>query len=325
MYQYQVHPKILMGQNSTGPHEFAYVSTEDHMDQEGRKILKFCPSSQYWYGDLISSLRGLAASKSTRCSKTQEETSKFKTLLSVLSSARLVSFGGSSLVALMVRNSVPKSLSASKLAYEENLAELEKEATKNSFKRQSLILPSLFFSILCFASLCLTWCSQIFQLQSLQQKELASASIAEASLQQKKLAAAASTAETSFQQKELAWLKAFKPESSTRASPDQLDTLQESGFQTGASGLKAAALETASFAAGAYQEPGAIAAYSTAAAAAAAAAAAPAMPVASCSSSRLRVSRTRALTPTSSTTTTTNVSKLGVLLSFLGPGLSRHT
>ena len=141
----------------------------------------------------------------------------------MISSGRLASFGGSSLVALMVRKSVPQSLSASKLAYEENLAELEKEATKNSFKRQSLILPSLFFSILCFASVCLTWCSQSFQLQSLQQKELASASTAETSLQQKELVAAyatdlsfqlqslqqkelasASIAEVSLQQKELA-------------------------------------------------------------------------------------------------------------------------
>ena len=101
----------------------------------------------------------LAASKSTRCSKTQEATGAetSKALLSVLSSGRLASFGGSSLVALMVCKSVPKSLSASKLAYEENLAELAKEAAKNSFKWQSLILPNLSFSILCFASLCLTW------------------------------------------------------------------------------------------------------------------------------------------------------------------------
>ena len=74
-------------------------------------------------------------------------------------------------------------------------------------KWQSLILPSLFFSIRCFASLCLTWCSQSFQLQSLQQKELArSASTAERSLQQKELARSASTAERSLQQKELASL-----------------------------------------------------------------------------------------------------------------------
>ena len=60
---------------------------------------------------------------------------------------------------------------------------------------------------------------------SLQQKELASAaSTAETRLQQKELAAAASTAETSLQQKELAWLKAFKPACSTRAC--QLQTAQ---------------------------------------------------------------------------------------------------
>ena len=69
----------------------------------------------------------------------------------------------------MVKQSVPKSLPASKLAYEENLAELEKEAAKNSFKRQSLMY-SLCFNILCVASFCLTLKSQ--QLQSLQQKEL---------------------------------------------------------------------------------------------------------------------------------------------------------
>ena len=60
--------------------------------------------------------------------------------------------------------------------------------------------------------------------------ELASASISETSLRQKGLAAAASTTEMSLQQKELAWLEAFKPQSSTRASSDQLDALQESGF-----------------------------------------------------------------------------------------------
>ena len=48
------------------------------------------------------------------------------------------------------------------------------------------------------------------------------------SLQRKELVAAASTAKTSLQQKELAWLKAFKPENSTRAFRDQLDALQES-------------------------------------------------------------------------------------------------
>ena len=107
----------------------------------------------------------------------------------------------------MVRKSVPKSLSAFKLAYEENLAELAKEAAKKSLKWQSLILPSLFFCTRCFASLCLTWCSQSFQLQSLKQKELArSASTAERSLQQKELARSASTAERSLQQKELASL-----------------------------------------------------------------------------------------------------------------------
>ena len=117
----------------------------------------------------------IAASKSTRCSKTQEATGAetSKALLSVLSSGRLASFGGSSLVALMVKQSVPKSLPASKLAYEENLAELEKEAAKNSFKRQSLMY-SLCFNILCVASFCLTLLSHSFQLQSLQQKELAS-------------------------------------------------------------------------------------------------------------------------------------------------------
>ena len=52
------------------------------------------------------------------------------------------------------------------------------------------------------------------------------------SLQRKEFVAAASTAKTSLQQKELAWLKAFKPESSTRAFQDQLDALQESPLHT---------------------------------------------------------------------------------------------
>ena len=115
-----------------------------------------------------------------------------------------------------------------------------------------------------------------------------------------------------------AWLKAFKPQSSTRAysrkslrqlTVDQLDVLQESGFQTGAlqknlaagafqESAKAAALET-SFAAGAFDTAG-----FTAAAPAATASA-------SCITSSSSPSRPRASAapPSTTTTTTTNFSR----------------
>ena len=127
-----------------------------------------------------------AASQNTRCSK-QEATriATSKALLSVLSSGRLASFGGGSLVALMVSKPVPRNLAASKLPCADNLPELGKAAAKSSFKRQSLI------SILCFAFLSLTWFSPaLTATESLHQEELvaAYASTAE-SLQQKELEA----------------------------------------------------------------------------------------------------------------------------------------
>ena len=77
--------------------------------------------------------------------------------------------------------------------------------------------------------------TESFQQQSLQPDELEAAYLSDSfqnqSLQQKELSAAYATDElertaltlSSLQQKGLAWLKAFKPASSTRASQDQLD------------------------------------------------------------------------------------------------------
>ena len=77
-----------------------------------------------------------------------------------------------------------------------------------------------------------------FQQQSLQPDELEAAYLSDSfqrqSLQKKELSAAYATDElertaltlSSLQQKGLAWLKAFKPASSTRASDDQLDALK---------------------------------------------------------------------------------------------------
>ena len=77
--------------------------------------------------------------------------------------------------------------------------------------------------------------TESFQQQSSQPDELEAAYLSDSfqhqSLQKKELSAAYATDElertaltlSSLQQKELAWLKAFKPASSTRASQDQLD------------------------------------------------------------------------------------------------------
>ena len=82
--------------------------------------------------------------------------------------------------------------------------------------------------------------TESFQQQSLQPDELEAAYLSDSfqnqSLQQKELSAAYATDElertaltqSSLQQKGLAWLKAFKPASSTRASEDQLDALTSS-------------------------------------------------------------------------------------------------
>ena len=94
---------------------------------------------------------------------------------------------------------------ASEPSYEDSLPETEKELSKveakTSFKRQSLILRSLCFSILCVVFLSLPWFSHSFQLHGLQQKELAGSSwIAESSLQQKE---PAKSITESLQQQEL--------------------------------------------------------------------------------------------------------------------------
>ena len=131
---------------------------------------------------------------------------------------------------------------ASEPSYEDSLPETEKELSKveakTSFKRQSLILRSLCFSILRVVLPSLTRPSHSFQPHSSQQKELAGSSwIAESSLQQKELAKTAAKSlqhqelvkltAKSLQQTELAsfWLKAFK-RGPTRASQLTLQSFQ---------------------------------------------------------------------------------------------------
>ena len=127
----------------------------------------------------------LAARKGTRSSKSQAATGaeSSNALLSVLSSGSLASFGGASLVALIVEQPVPRQLASaetSRLAYEGNFKETEKELAKNSFRTVSpeLVLEQLPVtnpvprlnsnSLIQFADLS-------FQLQSLQQTELVAA------------------------------------------------------------------------------------------------------------------------------------------------------
>ena len=165
----------------------------------------------------------LAARKGTRSSKSQvatgaESSTALHTVVSVGSPA---SFGGASLVALMVQLSVPSPLAKSELAYEESLKETE-EALANTSLLQPSPVPSLTLTSLKLESLVArmysSLCFQIsmlvasivkrdrFQLWGFQltRAQLCRPESAKTSLQQKELARAASTAEKSLQQKALA-------------------------------------------------------------------------------------------------------------------------
>ena len=163
----------------------------------------------------------LAAQQGTRHSELQVDTGpESLTAWSTVVSVGSASFGGTSLGASMVQQSVPRRLPAFNLAYEENFKELVKEdgktnlpqlspvtsLTLNSLQLQSVgeslsltlrslpkMLSALLVSLIQYPNLC-------FQLQSLQQQELARSAWATASLQQKELAQATA----SLQQKELA-------------------------------------------------------------------------------------------------------------------------
>ena len=165
----------------------------------------------------------LAARKGTRSSKSQvatgaESSTALHTVVSVGSPA---SFGGASLVALMVQLSVPSPLAKSELAYEESLKETEEALTNTSLLQPSPV-PSLTLTSLKLESLVArmysSLCFQIsmlvasivkrdrFQLWGFQltRAQLCRPESAKTSLQQKELARAASTAEKSLQQKALA-------------------------------------------------------------------------------------------------------------------------
>ena len=123
----------------------------------------------------------LAARKGTRSSQSQAATGaeSSKALLSVISSGSLASFGGASLVALMVEQPVPRQLASSetsRLAYEGNFKETEKALAKNSFRPVSpeLVLEQLPVPRLKLNSL-IQYTDLSFQLQSLQQTEFVAA------------------------------------------------------------------------------------------------------------------------------------------------------
>ena len=96
----------------------------------------------------------LAARKGTRSSKSQEATGAESStaLHTVVSVGSPASFGGASLVALMVQHSVPSQLSTSELAYEESLKEEEEALAENSLLQLSPV-PSLTLTSLKLESL----------------------------------------------------------------------------------------------------------------------------------------------------------------------------
>ena len=151
----------------------------------------------------------LAAQQGTRHSELQVDTGpeSLTALSTVVSVGHSASFGGTSLGAPMVQQSVPRQLPAFNLAYEENFKELVKEEAKtnlpqlspvtslnlNSLQLQSvdeclsLTLRSLSKMLSALLVSLIQYTNLRFQLQSLQQQELARSAWATDSLQQKEL------------------------------------------------------------------------------------------------------------------------------------------
>ena len=194
----------------------------------------------------------LAARKGTRSSKSQVDTGAQSStaLHTVVSVGSPASFGGASLVALMVQLSVPSPLPTSDLAYEESLKEEEEALAETSLLQLSPV-PSLTLTSLKLESLVARLCSSLcflismlvasivksdrFQLWGFQltQDQLCRPQSSVESLHQKELAAAYATDLSfqlhSLQQKELAAAYVFVAQfqgSPTRARQLQLSTAQ---------------------------------------------------------------------------------------------------
>ena len=161
----------------------------------------------------------LAARKGTRSLKSQVDTGAESStaLYTVVSVGSPASFGGASLVALMVQLSVPSPFAKSELAYEESLKETE-EALANTSLLQPSPVPSLTLTSLKLESLVARMYSiQIsmlvasiverdrFQLWSFQltRAQLCRPESAKTSLQQKELARAALTERRAYSRKRL--------------------------------------------------------------------------------------------------------------------------